>query len=55
VLGAEIRPRISLPHPSLPNGLLGTVLAALIFGLIGLASATLLVYVTRFLRGTGNP
>jgi hypothetical protein len=55
VLGAEIRPRISLPHPSLPNGLLGTVLVALIFGLIGLASATLLVYVTRFRRGTRNP
>jgi hypothetical protein len=27
----------------------------LILGLIGLASATLLVYVTRFLRGTWNP
>jgi hypothetical protein len=31
------------------------VLAGLILGLIGLASATLLVYVTRFLRGTWNP
>jgi hypothetical protein len=55
VLGAEILPRISLPHASLPNGRLGTVLAATIFGLIGLAAATLLVYVTRFLRGTWNP
>jgi hypothetical protein len=55
VLGAEIPPRLSLPHASLPHGRLGTVLAALIFGLIGLASATLLVYVTRFLRGTWNP
>jgi hypothetical protein len=55
VLGAEIPPRISLPHASLPNGPLGTVLAVLIFGLIGLASATLLVYVARFLRGTWDP
>jgi hypothetical protein len=55
VLGAEIPLRISLPHASLPHGRLGSVLAALIFGVFALASAALLVCVTRFLRGTWNP
>jgi len=54
VLGAELPTRI-FPHPPLPHSWLGTVVALLLLGLMGLALATLLVYVTRFMRGTWNP
>jgi hypothetical protein len=54
VLGAELPTRI-FPHPPLPDGRLGTAVALLLLGLIGLAFATMLVYVTRFMRGTWNP
>jgi hypothetical protein len=54
VLGAELPTRI-FPHPPLPHGRLGTAIACLLLGLMSLALATLLVYVTRFMRGTWNP
>ena len=54
VLGAELPTRI-FPRPLVPHGWLGTAIALLLLGLIGLALATLLVYVTRFMRGTWNP
>lgn len=55
VLGAEILPRISIPGAPIGHGRLAAVLAALILGLLGLASAALLVYVTRFFKGSWNP
>jgi hypothetical protein len=51
VLGAAIPPQVSIPHASVPHGWL----AALSLALLGLASAVLLVYVTRFFRGSWNP
>lgn len=55
VLGAAIPPQVSIPHASVPHGWLAATLAALILALLGLASAVLLVYVTRFFRGSWNP
>lgn len=55
VLGAAIPPQVSIPHVSVPHGWLAATLAALILALLGLASAVLLVYVTRFFRGSWNP
>jgi hypothetical protein len=56
VLGAEIPPQLSkLPRASIPGGPLGGMLTTLIFGLLGVAAAMLLVYVTRFFRGSWNP
>jgi hypothetical protein len=54
VLGAALPTRI-FPLPPLPDGRLGTAVALLLLGLIGLAFVTMLVYVTRFMRGTWNP
>ena len=55
VLGAEILPRISIPRAPIGHGPLAAVLAALVLGLLGLGSAALLVYVTRFFKGSWNP
>jgi hypothetical protein len=55
VLGAEILPRISIPRPAIGHGPFAAVLAALVLGLLGLASAVLLVYLTRFFKGSWNP
>ena len=55
MLGAEILPRISIPRAPIGHGPLAAVLAVLVLGLLGLASAALLVYVTRFFKGSWNP
>ncbi len=55
VLGAAIPPQLSIPHASVPHGWLAGTLAALMLALLGLAATALLVYVTRFVKGSWSP